>query len=165
MLCLVDFRNLRGRSKVMRSSCLHNGEEYNSCFRDACLSIVTATRSSTIIFCLDGSPDYILRIHPTYKGTRKKEEPDPHALPEYPEELMVQDIREAARLYNKSVFFACSPHREADDVIAAIVKGVNDSIPEDIYSDKRLSWWGGMASFMNLTWVKRMFPLDRTSVG
>lgn len=93
MLCLVDYRNLVGRSKVMRSECIHEDVVYNSSMRDACLSIVSSARSSVVVFCLDGTPSYRLSIHPEYKGTRKKEEPDPDALPVYPVHLLVNQLR------------------------------------------------------------------------
>ena len=141
MLCLVDYRNLVGRSRVMRSRCIHGGVEYDASLRDACLSIISSPRASWAVFCLDGSPNYRLSIHPEYKGTRKKKEEDSDALPVYPVHLLVQDIRVTAQTFNTRVSFACSPFREADDVIASIVKGVSDNVSENLYLDERLSWW------------------------
>lgn len=152
MLCLVDFSNLKGRSKVMRSVCLHNDTEFDASMRDACLQIISCARSSCVVFCLDGSPDFRLSLLPTYKGKRKKSEPNEDGLPIYPDELLVADMRMASRSYNTPVFLACSPHREADDVIASIIKKVKEDAPENLFADSRLSWWAALGQ-----WRKGVF--------
>ncbi len=147
MLCLVDFSNLKGRSKVMRSVCLHNDTEFDASMRDACLQIISCARSSCVVFCLDGSPDFRLSLLPTYKGKRKKSEPNEDGLPIYPDELLVADMRVASRSYNTPVFLACSPHHEADDCVSAVIKSVRNFKDEDISEDPRLSWWAALGQW------------------
>jgi 5'-3' exonuclease len=108
-----------------------------------------------VVFCLDGTPKYRLSLHPEYKAGRRRHEPEPDALPVYPYELLYEDIRLASRLYNTPVFFACSPYREADDVIAAIVRGTDSVTDEAIADDSRLSNY-----FPQQVWVRGVLSID-----
>ena len=147
MVVLVDYKNLIGRSKVMRSVSLVGDVEHDSSMRDACLSIVSSPRSKVVVFCLDGFPKFRYDLLPSYKEGRKREEPE---LPRYPVQSLLRDLQDAGKLYNTQVALAMSPFMEADDVIASISRGVCENTLQDIHADESLSWWANLGTWEKL---------------
>lgn len=144
MVVLVDYKNLLGRSKVMGSTMLVGGVEYDSSMRDACLSIISSPRADVVIFCLDGFPKFRYDILPTYKGGRKHKESE---VKRYPVVSLLRDMQDVGRRYNTSVVFSMSPFMEADDVIASIARGVSEDSFQDITEDEALVWWAGLGEW------------------
>lgn len=147
MVVLVDYKNLIGRSKVMRSVSLVGDVEYDSSMRDACLSIISSPRSKVVIFCLDGFPKFRYDLLSNYKEGRKREEPE---LPRYPVQSLLRDLQDVGKQYNTRVALAMSPFMEADDVIASIARGVNENTLQDIYADETLAWWANLGTWRKL---------------
>lgn len=154
MVCLIDFSNLRGRSRVMKSTLLVDGVEYDASFRDACLSVVSSHRADMFVFCLDGHPVRRYGLLPTYKEGRRRHT---EGLPPYPLWMLVEDIREVSVICGRSVAFALFPFQEADDVIASIVRGVNETNNVPTETDSRLSFWVSTYKFEKLFLQHDMF--------
>lgn len=147
MVVLVDYKNLIGRSKVMKSVSVIDEVEFDSSMRDACLSIISSPRSKMVIFCLDGFPKFRYDLLPTYKEGRT------HAadvLPRYPVQRLLRDMQDVGKQYNTSVALSMSPFMEADDVIASIARGVCEDTLQDIYADDSLSWWANLGTWRKL---------------
>ena len=147
MVVLVDYKNLIGRSKVMKSVSIIDGVEFDSSMRDACLSIISSPRSKMVIFCLDGFPKFRYDLLPAYKEGRT------HAadvLPRYPVQRLLQDMQDVGRQFHTKVALAMSPFMEADDVIASISRGVNENTSQDIYADDSLVWWANLGAWRKL---------------
>lgn len=147
MVVLVDYKNLIGRSKVMKSVSVIDGVEFDSSMRDACLSIISSPRSKMVIFCLDGFPKFRYDLLPAYKEGRT------HAadvLPRYPVQRLLQDMQDVGRQFHTKVALAMSPFMEADDVIASISRGVDEDSSQDIYADDSLSWWAALGAWRKL---------------
>lgn len=147
MVVLVDYKNLIGRSKVMKSVVPIGDVEYDSSMRDACLSIISSSRSKIVIFCLDGFPKFRYDLLPNYKEGRKHEEPE---RPRYPVQSLLRDIQDTGKLYHTHVALAMSPFMEADDVIASIARGVSENTLQDIYADESLAWWANLGTWQKL---------------